>query len=498
MTAHSSDFRLCFDTMYFNKRALVTIAIISNYGIAEAGTCKQSTVDAASEAGFLQFALLNCLKSSGTATKNKLGKDVLDPQTCLRTFTATNSKVSFVGAGDCLDTYSQFIIDIQNLAANPFDRPTGTGATGYESCVYDQTNDQILVSYVCWNKLSTLLMDFQQEAGYPMVTNACDGSFVRSQALLNPLQDVVTKALQSVADARQATYKTIDYTVAAAIPDGDNHIVVGKWAKDASMNYKANGVDLDLAMCYGAYQTIFDILQGSRLMTISDPALGAYFGDTTTGPAAWVSSSGNIPLSGVQAACKADITSAGCSGTQLMTGLKSLFNNLSGYDIDFTGPLCSADTISKLDSPSLTPTPYQFFVMCGLMSSQYREICSTASVAQYVATLNSTVGTECNGCYNEMYSAIQELVSDSTVTSVCNSLANVTSDACVASMATVASGFKNCTGVNLYTKVPSSLPTPSNNTDSNSTNGTSPNGATSQAAINSGIIVLIAVLTYLM
>ncbi len=97
-----------------------------------------------------------------------------------------------------------------------------------------------------------------------------------------------------------------------------------------------------------------------------------------------------------------------------------------------------------------------------------------------------------------MYSSIQKLLSDSTVTSVCNSLHNVTSDACVASMATVASGFKNCTGVNLYTKVPSSLPTPTNGTNTNNTNGNSTNGASSRAAINSVIIVLIALLIYLM
>jgi len=482
--------------MYFNRRVIATVAIISNYGIAEAGTCKQSIVDAASEAGFLKFALLNCVPSTTGGTDNKLNKKVLDPQTCLQTFTATNSKVSFVGAGDCLNTYTRFITGILGDTSSPFVASTGTAST-YDPCSYDATNDQILVSYVCWNKLSTHLMDFQQSAGYPIVKNACDGSFVRSQALLNPLQDVVTKALKSISDGTQTSYFSVDYTVAAAIKDGDNHIVVGKWAKDTSKNYKANGVDLNLGMCYGAYQTLFDVLQGNDvLLQKLGSALGSVkFGSMTAGPADWATA-GGVRLAGVQAACKADITSAGCSGTQLMTGLKSLFNNLSGYDIDFTGPLCSADTISKLDSSSLTPTPYQFFVMCGLMSSQYPIVCSTSSVAHYVASLNSTVGTECNGCYNEMYSSIQKLLSDSTVTSVCNSLPNVTSDACVASMTKVASGFKNCTGVNLYTKVPSSLPTPSNGTNTNNTNGNSPNGA-SRAAINSGIIVLIAVLTYL-
>jgi hypothetical protein len=404
--------------MYFNRRVLATVAVICNYGIAQAGSCSQAVVNAASDAGFLQFALLNCIPGTQAGAKNILQKTVLDPQSCIATF-AAQSNVK-LGSDQCSGAYLTFVTDLASYIAtrpSPFDAEGDPATSGYQTCTYDSINEQILVSYVCWNRLSNFLIDFQQSAGYPMVTNACDGSFVRSQALLNPLQNVVRKTLTAVADGgtAPALYRTIDYRLGGQGRDGDNHIVVGKWAKDSSKDYKQNGVDLNLAMCYGAYQTIFDLLQGSRVISILVPQLGALFGDVNGDPSGWKSET--IPLTVLQTACKSDITSAACAGSQLMSGLKSLFNNMSGYDIDFTGPLCSADTISKLDSPSLTPTPYQFFVMCGLMSSQYREICSTASVAQYVATLNSTVGTECNGCYNEMYSAIQDLVSDSTVTS---------------------------------------------------------------------------------
>jgi hypothetical protein len=491
--------------MYFNRRVLATVAIISNYGIAEAGNCPQSVVNAASDAEFLKFALLNCIPTTvpgvGQAGTNRLGKATLDPQTCLATF-MNNSKLSF-GSAECLNTYSGFVrdivADITGLNSSPFQAPTGAGATNYDACQYDSTNDRILVSYVCWNKLSKFLTSFQQSAGYPIVTNACDGSFVRSQALSKTLQDVVSKTLKAVSDGLAAAllYKPVDYRLLASGPDGTSHIVVGKWAKNTAGDYKANGVDLDLAMCYGAYQTIFDLLQGNTVMGITLPPLGVgSFGTLIAGPTGW--QSGGLAMTALQTACQADITSGICAGSQLMSGLKSLFNNLSGYDIDFTGPLCSADTVSKLNSSPLTPTPYQFFVMCGLMSSKYTSQCSADSVSQYVASLNSTVGIECNGCYNEMYSSIQALITNSTATSVCNSLENVTSAACVASMAPVAAAYKSCTGVDLYTKIPSSIPS-SNSSGSNSTsNGTASNDAASSRVINSGMIVLIAVLTYLM
>ena len=486
--------------MYFNRKLLIpTIAVLS-LPVINAGDCSQTTVKAISDAGFLKYVLLNCISGTGgaPATTNILGKSVVDAQACLATFKSLNN-VSF-GSGACESDYLTFVSGLAaKVAANvsPFD--PATTITRGDLCSYDASTDTVSMSYLCWNLLSNFLTGFQQSAGYPIFMEPCDGATVRDASLADTLQQTVTAALTAAAGTvgDRNLLKWVDYSVAAnkATLDGTNHIVVGKWVKNSASNYKNTGVDLELGMCYGAYQTILDYLQGATL-SFSTTKLGIVQPGATM---IWKDLNNN-ELTTLEAACKADITSNVCSGSILMGGIRELFQSMSGYDILFTGPLCDAASIAKVENPSLRPTPYQFFVMCGLMASQYPAECSSSAISQYVSSLESSVGSECNGCYLELSSKIQAFISNTTATAVCNSLANITSDACVAAMAPIASDFKDCSGADLYTKIPSSIPTPTPSDQTNTTtNGTASSDAvTSRMMMSSGVIVLVSVLAYLM
>ena len=484
--------------MYFNKKVLLHTAVVLsiNANLAQAGTCSQDVVKKASDAGFLEYVLLNCVgKSSTSTTTSILNAPILDSQTCVASFGK-----SLTATGACLNEFTTLVSNIQAKVPiySPFD---AAGAS--DGCKYDAVNG-LTMSYVCWNRLEPSLLTFYKNAGYPIYIGACDPVTVRDLSMAdifdNTIKSTLTSKLVAGATPAVVAYAVSDYSVAGTITDGASHIVPGLWAK-VSGNYKATGVSLKLGMCYGAYQTILDILQGDDRTSVVGLINGwglQKIGAIGAGPNnGWKDLTTNTDLTSLMTACKSDPSASACANSPFISGVKSLFSSLSGYDIGFTGPMCDADAISKqIDSLGVQPTPYQFFVMCGLLPSQNTQACSAAATEQYVASLKSMVGTSCMACYDEMSTAIEAFVTNSTATGACNSFANITSDACVAALAPVATAFNECSGADLYTKLPTS-PSDSNTTDNSTTDGTATND-NSVRVLNSGLIVAVAVLAYLM
>lgn len=66
--------------MYFNRRVLFASFMIGNCNLVEAGDCNQSFVKAASDAGFLEYALIHCLPKGQSETENSLNEPALDAQ----------------------------------------------------------------------------------------------------------------------------------------------------------------------------------------------------------------------------------------------------------------------------------------------------------------------------------------------------------------------------------------------------------------------------------
>jgi hypothetical protein len=475
--------------MYFNRRVLFASAVITCQSVVKAGDCKQSFVQSASDAGFLKYALLNCIAEETAAnTVNALGEDVIDPQSCLTTFEESTGVAFSKEAPACVDTYRSFVADLAGMISggdrSPFDAVAGLGADN-EGCQYDAESDEILMSYVCWNRMSTYLTAFQQSAGYPIFIQPCEAAFVRSVTLDDAIQTAITNTLDA---STPSNFAVKDWRDSLVVTNGQDHIVVGDWEKDIGGYYKRNDVDLKTGMCYGAYQTLLDLLQGSGAIVITTPPLGVdSFGAFNTGPAGW-------GLSTLEEACKEDMTSASCANSQLITSLKSLFLSLSGYDITFAGPLCTANQITSLNS-GLEPTPFQLFLKCGLMASDYPAECSVPSLAQYNTQLVATVGEECSSCFTEMLAEVALLASNETVMAVCDSPANFSSSACVVAMKDVAENYKNCTGFDLKTgELIEEVTTSSTST---TTSPTDANDAT-RIIMSSGVIVMVAVMTYLL
>jgi hypothetical protein len=473
--------------MYFNRRVLFASAFIASPSVVKAGDCKQSFVQAASDAGFLKYALLNCIASENAVSPtNVLGEDIIDPQSCLTSFEESSGVAFSEEPIACVNRYRTFVAELADMIdlagnASPFE-----DVGGHDGCSYDEANDEVTMSYVCWNRMSQYLTDFQQGAGYPILIQPCEAAFVRSVTLDDAIQTAITNTLDSVG-VNAAAFSVSDWTLSGTTSDGVDHIVVGDWKKEG-VYYKRNDVDLKTGMCYGAYQTLLDLLQGSGAIVITTPPLGVdSFGAFNTGPAGW-------GLSTLEEACKEDMTSASCANSQLITSLKSLFLSLSGYDITFAGPLCTANQITSLNS-GLEPTPFQLFLKCGLMASDYPAECSVPSLAQYNTQLVATVGEECSSCFTEMLAEVALLASNETVMAVCDSPANFSSSACVVAMKDVAENYKNCTGFDLKTgELIEEVTTSSTST---TTSPTDANDAT-RIIMSSGVIVMVAVMTYLL
>lgn len=483
--------------MYFNRRVLFASAVIASPSVVRAGDCKQSFVQAASDAGFLKYAMLNCIPAALGTSTNELGDTVIDPQSCLVAFEESTDVAFSKEPLACVERYTAFVTELADaivLGRSPFEDVVVSSNIVHEGCSYDTAEDEVMMSYVCWNRMSEYLTDFQQGAGYPIFIQPCEAAFVRSVTLDGAIQTVITDTLDSV-NVNEATYSVSDWTLAGRTSDGTNHIVVGDWEKDSNGDYLRNDVDLKTGMCYGAYQTLFDLLQGSTLISgaLSTSNLGVTdFGSLGAngvggGPTGW-----DLPT--LEEACKEDMTSASCANSQLIRGLKSLFLSLSGYDITFDGPLCTANQIDSLNS-GLEPTPFKLFLKCAWMASDYPAECSLPSRAQYSTQLVATVGEACSSCFDEMYAEVALLASNETVMAVCDSPANFSSSACLVALKDVAENYKNCTGFDLNTgdvAVETTTPAPSTTA--------APTDANDAARIimSSGVIVMVAVMTYLL
>jgi hypothetical protein len=184
-----------------------------------------------------------------------------------------------------------------------------------------------------------------------------------------------------------------------------------------------------------------------------------------------------------------------------MSTLKAQFKELSGFDIGFEGPMCNAESTKELQAPTIKPAPFEFFVKCALFSKQFPGECSPIAVRQYLDKLETVVDTDCNTCFTELRDSIRGLATNNAVTTACDVLENVTSDACVAAFGTIATDFEDCTGQALYTSAAEDDDTTDDDTEDDTEDdtddGTSANDASTTNALMSSV-AMVAVLAYMM
>jgi len=446
---------------------------------AAAGSCPQAVVTQASDNGFFEFVMLNCIPkdNANPQTLNILGSTVLDAETCLATFNTEtlNPGSNKIDVSDnlCSGAFKSVITSTKTVASavTIFETAGITlGSAPYgDMCTYDAQTKALKMSYNCWFRLnesydsnaaisttdaaviSEIFTSFQTAAGSPLVSGACTPTDIRKLSTISWLNDEFQTMLK---DTTVANYKVCDehsgdcshLSGGLTVIDnaGSSYIVHPDFAKASTGNYKAT-LTVDQAMCAGCFQTLMNDLQ-------RDYSLG------------------NADLtSGIKDSCKADPTSSLCVGTPYMAQKLADFKTCSGYDITFKGPLCTSSDASAVLA-AMDPLPYQLFANCAINGASNSALCSSSIVSQFVSKLITAAGATCNSCFSEFYTGVQELSTDDVVKAACTST-TLTSDACKTALADPIAAFEECSGQDMvFAPASTNTTTTATPTDSNSSN----------------------------
>jgi len=425
--------------MYFNYKAIgLSVAVFASPVLC-IGSCSQSVVLQASDNGFLQFALLNCVKPTTVATTlNQLGGTILDTPLCFATF---NNDVNNPGpnkidpASNCAGVYTSLIENLKTIGSAKDIFPTAVIGTAGEGCTYDPTTKTIKMSYNCYYRLNVAkgtvagvdelhaLRDFQTSAGYPVMMGTCDASDIR----LYSTQDWLSTKIKSMltTGAKETYYAASDdalgHQVFTGLMSSANFVVPIQFEKDTIANaYKAN-LSLQEGFCAGCYADLIDGFQYEYRQ-------GSALASTT----------------GLYTACKTDPTSSTCSGSAFVGQQLANFKTCTGYDVSFRGPVCTSSQLSAVAS-AMTPVPYEMLVNCAVNSASNSQLCGSKIVGQYLNKLKLAAGDECNTCFTEFYAAVQALSTDDVVKTACTST-GLTSAACKTALADPIASYKECSG----------------------------------------------------
>jgi hypothetical protein len=105
--------------MFFNTRVFNVLALVVTPGMAR--DYSQGIVKQASDNGFLEYVMTNCIASA--LSKAVLGNTRLDAQTCLSTFNTNlnnpgSNKID-VADNACSQHFMDFITDLGSLSTTP-------------------------------------------------------------------------------------------------------------------------------------------------------------------------------------------------------------------------------------------------------------------------------------------------------------------------------------------------------------------------------------------
>jgi len=433
--------------MYFNVRVVAALGVIA--APAMAGNCAQSVVMQASENKFLEFVIRNCATSALGATLNMEGTDLLDPETCLSTF------ISDHNPGDnpidltsrCGGDFLQLVTSVSQ-ADGVAHATLDASAAGYEGCKL--VDGELMVSYVCFNRLSSALQNFADDfgAGYPVYANACTPQFIRSQ---NRSEFYKSAVEAFAAAATPATFAPVDWTALAPGAEGVDHMVPAQFAKVGGVYTAASS--LKDAMCYGCAAQFMDDLQSATL------------------------------TAGVIDSCSTDANSPACLNSRTIANLKKDFATCTGFSFDFNGPLCTQTNMDDLKANLKNPTSWEYYVMCGVLPTEYPEQCTTEVIDNFDASVNEKVGTACGSCLIELKDAVAAAKDDAAVKRACTKT-TLTSTECKAALADVALAFKSCAGYELDTMASSSSNSAGGSTSNGGSDSNADDGSTTTSSVN--------------
>jgi hypothetical protein len=141
----------------------------------------------------------------------------------------------------------------------------------------------------------------------------------------------------------------------------------------------------------------------------------------------------------LKALCLADPHDAICKNSTAVQRAMYYFRNCAGYDIEFMGPVCTAEQLAPIQQ--MNPHPYIPLMMCKFDTDSFSDVCS--DVEGYIAELSTVSGsTDCGGCFTSFYDNI--LVTDATKSACAGG--NYATPICIASQQSAHIKFQACSG----------------------------------------------------
>jgi len=287
-----------------------------------------------------------------------------------------------------------------------------------------------MMSYNCWYKLDKpyngvsygILTAFQHSAGFPVVTNACGGEYIRSVSLWN----FYSLNFKALLDGRAGGK---DYTVCNQDPStdcggtaaGPDHIIAGGFGGNTGP-YLAHSA-LKQGICYGCYSRFLDDIQADLMNgTLGNLGIG----------------------SGLYSTCRSNPESSLCMMSVFVaTNLDRFKTCTSGYSIDFTGPLCYPEQLAAVTT-TMNPLPYTFLTRCAAQN------CTDIQKWNYFVNLkNVTNSHDCTSCYNDAFYDLKEAFSTNTSLPIACAGRELYSQNCRSGLSHVLEKFTECGGGNL-------------------------------------------------
>ncbi len=285
-----------FIIMRFNRNASLLVAAgLVQVAVAElkiTDACPAEVVMQASQEGFLQYVVMNCVKddnSDRTTYTNFSGNDLVTPSDCLTNWmaerqTATGNPIP--QTGDCRVAFQNLVDEISDLH---------TGFTDNCKIVDGQMdlNDNCWVSKLNYGATGAL-DSFRTESGHYIGGQQCLSATVHNLANKGAYKKIVEGALGTTSDPTGGLFS----------PDIDG----------------GNG------LCYGCYRLFYAAVN--------------IIPDTT----------------GVVVACSEDAYSAGClKSTHIQNALAEFKKCSGGFDIMYDGGVCTAADIAEVQTLIPTP-----------------------------------------------------------------------------------------------------------------------------------------------
>jgi hypothetical protein len=379
--------------------------------------CDAAVVQQAADEGFLEYVITNCMEGK-TGPLNFLDKAVVGPSTCLAGWIADHQGSSPIPAtGLCRAAYQDLVASLGGIQFTTF--ITAVNVAG-EACSY--ASDELTVTIDCLKQttVDAALVAFETASGYHIGGGQqCPAVTVRKLSQAGIFSKLVKEAVAST----------------------PNSIIVGGDVNPA--------VDGGTALCYSCYDKFHESIDAS---SVSD----------------------------LQTLCGTTPTAAGClAATPIVQAMADFKTCSGGFDIQFTGPVCSATDVDEVQK--LIPAPYFTFTHCAYNPTE--SFCST--VDAYVEKIKEESDSSCVLCYSDYRSSVKDDALVDAKIAACTGTDGVYAAACKASSATSLSNFYACSGYQLNTVKPATAPIPvagTNSTTTTTTTTLAPDAETSSMA----------------